>query len=57
MQNLEIREAAQKAGVRLWRIADELGICEATFSRKLRYEFEPEMKQKALAAIRKLAKT
>lgn len=38
MANLDIRAAAVSAGVRLWRVADALGIADASLSRKLRKE-------------------
>lgn len=54
MKNKEIREAAQKAGVKLWQLAEELGMSDCCFSRKLRKEFSPEDKAKALNAIERL---
>lgn len=54
MKNKEIREAAQKAGVKLWQLAEELGMKDYSFSRKLRKEFSPEDKIKALNAIERL---
>ena len=54
MKNKEIREAAQKAGVKLWQLAEELGMSDCCFSRRLRKEFSPEEKAKALNAIERL---
>jgi len=54
MKNKEIREAAQKAGVKLWQLAEALGMADYNFSRKLRKEFTPEEKAKALNAIERL---
>ncbi len=54
MKNKEIREAAQKAGVKLWQLAEALGMADYNFSRKLRKEFTPEEKTKALNAIERL---
>lgn len=54
MKNKEIRETAQKAGVKLWQLAEELGMSDCCFSRKLRKEFSPEDKAKALNAIERL---
>lgn len=53
-KNKEIREAAQKAGVKLWQLAEALGMADYNFSRKLRKEFTPEEKAKALNAIERL---
>ena len=36
MTNVEIRREAAGAGVKLWQIADKLGITDSYFSRKLR---------------------
>lgn len=36
--NLDIRAKAKGAGVKLWEIADKLGITDSHFSRKLRHE-------------------
>ncbi len=51
MQNREIREAATKAGVKNWQIAEKLGMHEGTFSRKLRHELPQEEKQKIFDII------
>ena len=56
MKNKEIREKAKKLGVRLWQIADKLGISEPTMTRKLRRELEDGEKQKILNIIDELAK-
>ncbi len=56
MNNTDIRKYAKTHGVRLWQIADELGISEITMSRKLRYELSEDEKQKILEIINELAK-
>lgn len=53
--NMEIREKAKQAGVRLWEIADALGVNDGNFSRKLRKELSGEDKEKVLAIIDSLA--
>ncbi len=53
--NADIREATKQAGVRLWQIADELGINDGNFSRKLRKEFSMEEKAKIYAIIAQLS--
>lgn len=55
-ENSEIREAAARAGVRLWQIAARLGINDGNFSRKLRRELPQEEKEKILAIINDLAR-
>ncbi len=54
-QNLDIRNAAKESGVRLWEIADELGILDVSFSRKLRKELSTEEKAKIYAIIAQLS--
>lgn len=38
MKNKDIKQKAKTAGVKLWQIADALGLQDTSFSRKLRYE-------------------
>ena len=56
MANLDIRAAAVSAGVRLWRVADALGIADASLSRKLRKELPQEEKEKIFSIIQKLSR-
>ena len=53
--NMEIRNAAKKAGIRLWEVAAACGINDGNFSRKLRQELPQEEKEKILAIIDHLA--
>lgn len=55
MANSDIRKHAAECGVRLWEIADALGVAEATFSRKLRKEFTVEQKRDVDKIIVRLA--
>ena len=55
MHNQDIRRTAAGAGVKLWQIADALGIADASFSRKLRKELPQEEKEKIFSIIRELA--
>ncbi len=54
--NQDIRDAATAAGVRLWRIADALGITDGTLSRRLRHELPQDEKQQVLEVIQALEK-
>ena len=54
MKNLSIRGAAEKARIRHWEIAKELGITYETFSRKLRHELPDEETQRILKIIDKI---
>ena len=53
--NQEVRLYAKSSGVRLWQIAEALGIWEATLSRKLRHELPTEEKERILGIIDTLA--
>lgn len=52
--NLDIRAAASDAGVRLWQIADALGITDASFSRKLRKELPEDSKLEIFRIVAEL---
>lgn len=54
MANHDIRKAAAGAGVKLWQIADALGIADCSLSRKLRKELSPDEKAKILSIIKNL---
>ena len=55
MNNLELRTKARRNGVRLWEIADKLGVSEPTITRKLRRELPTNEKQRILAIIDEIA--
>ena len=55
MQNLDIRDQAKVHGVRLWRIADALGIEDSYFSKKLRKELPVAEKTKVFKIIDQLS--
>ena len=54
MCNKEIREAAKKAGIHLWQVAEACGVNDGNFSRKLRKELPQEEKQMILEIIDRL---
>lgn len=54
--NLDIRAAAKGAGVKLWEIADKLGITDSNFSRKLRHELPQAEKDRIFSIIEEIAK-
>lgn len=56
MTNLHIRKAARIADVRLWQVADRLGISEPTLGRWLRRPLSPEREALILEAIRSIEK-
>lgn len=55
MNNIDIRKAAIEAGVKLWQIAEELGIADATLSRKLRRELSDKERERVMEIIRRLS--
>ncbi|MCC8067143.1 MAG: hypothetical protein LIO78_06820 [Clostridiales bacterium] len=57
MANNDIRQEINRAGVRMWQIADELHISQCTFSVKLRHELTPGQKNKIREAISTIQKT
>ena len=56
MKNQDVRRTAAGAGVKLWQIAEALGIADCSLSRKLRRELPAEEKEKIFEIIRELAK-
>ena len=53
--NDRIRNEAKRKGVRLWQIADQLGLADCNFSRKLRHELPKEDREKILQIINEIA--
>lgn len=53
--NKQIRDAARDAGIRLWQVAERLGINDGNFSRKLRRELPPSECEKVLNIIQELS--
>lgn len=56
MKNLEIRNEAKKANVKLWQVAEKLGIQDSCFSRLLRHELPQKKKNEILQIISVLQK-
>ena len=55
MENADIRAAARQNNVKLWEIAEYLGIWDTALSRKLRRELSKEQKDAILEAIHAIA--
>ena len=49
--NADIRRAAASAGVKLWQIAEGLGVNDGNFSRRLRRELSADEKEKIFQII------
>lgn len=56
MTNVDLRNAAKEAGVRLWQIAAEYGCNDGNFSRKLRKELPVTEKERIMGIISRLSK-
>lgn len=56
MANQDIKRAAAGAGVKLWQVAEGLGIADCSLSRKLRRELPPDEKKKILSVIEQLSR-
>lgn len=55
MHNSEIRMKAKEKNVKLWEIADRIGLTDGNFSRKLRKELSDEEREKVLLVIEQIA--
>lgn len=55
MRNVEIKRRAKEKGVKLWQLAERLGITDSTFSRRLRREFSEEEYTQVCTLIDELA--
>ena len=49
--NEDINAYARLHKVKLWQIAEALGITDSAFSRKMRHELEPEAKRKIMKLV------
>lgn len=56
MKNQDIRNEVKAAGLKLWQIAEELGIYDWALSRLLRRELSDEKKAEIRSIIEKLKK-
>lgn len=56
MENKELKEQMKKSGLYLYQVANELGVCEMTLIRWLRFELPDDKKQAIIEAINKLQK-
>lgn len=56
LANKDIRESLRVNNIKYWQVADEYGISDGNFSRKLRKELSKEEKDKIFNIINKLLK-
>lgn len=53
--NHEIRNECRKHNIKLWELAEWIGVSESTMTRKLRFELPSEQREHILRMIYKLA--
>ena len=54
MSGQEIKALILSSGLKCWQVADELGMADGNFSRRLRKPFDEKAVEKVKAAIAKL---
>lgn len=54
MQNQKLRLKVGGTGIKLWEVAARMGISDSYFSRLMRQELSPEMKERAEKALDEL---
>lgn len=52
--NEDIKNIAKENNIRLWRVAERLGVSDSNFSRMLRYKLSKEDRKKILEIIKEL---
>lgn len=55
VKNVDIRNKAKSKGVKLWEIAEAIGINDGNFSRKLRKELPEDEKAAIMTTIDRIA--
>lgn len=55
LKNNDVRDYAKEKGVRLWQIAEEMKLCDLSFSKRLRHELDIDEKQEIYEIIDKLS--
>lgn len=53
--NNDVRDYAKNKGVKLWQIAEQMGIIDSKFSRDLRHELPEEKKKNIFSIIDEIA--
>lgn len=56
MKNEDVREKIANAGVRMWKVAEALGVADTTLSKKLRKELSEDEKRKIFSIVEQLAR-
>jgi len=55
MKNVDIRNEVREAGVKLWQVAEQLGMSDSGFSRFLRHELPDPKKAQIRKIIREMS--
>ena len=55
MKNVDIRNEVREAGIKLWQVAEQLGMSDSAFSRRLRHELPDSKKEQIRKIIREMA--
>lgn len=55
MRNKDIRAEVKEAGLKLWQVAEQLGLSDSAFSRKLRHELPDVEKTQIRTIIRDMS--
>ena len=55
MSNEALRRFSARIGVKLWQVAEALGIADTSLSRKMRKELPPDEKERIVRIIRELS--
>lgn len=53
-KNKKLKDAIKRKKIKLWEVAEKLGLCDSNFSRLLRYELSKEQKEQIEIAIKEL---
>ncbi len=54
MRNSDIRQEIKSAGLRLWQIAEALGLQDSNFSRRVRHELSEAKRRKSVKSLQSL---
>ena len=55
--NKDIKESARASNVKLWQVADELGMKDSNLSKVLRYPLSSSMEKRIVEIIDKIAES
>lgn len=55
MRNKEIKDYIKSKGIPMWKVAEQLGIADSSFSRMLRYEISDDKKKEIMHIADELA--